>query len=145
MSYWDSSALAPLFLGQRATAPMRRLHRADRDVHTWWGSRIECVSAVSRLAREGRLEAAGETRARADLNDLFGAVAEIAPTDDVRARAERALAVHPLRAADALQLAAALVWARDRPAGLAFVSLDVRLRHAAAREGFSLLPPDGEL
>ena len=140
MSYWDTSALAPLFLAERTTPLMRRLHRADRAVHTWWGSRIECVSAIARLAREGRLDTAAETRVRSDLNDLFLGVAEIEPTEEVRARPERCLAVHPLRAADALQLAAALVWAADRPAGMRFVSLDLRLRDAAAREGFTLLP-----
>ena len=68
----------------------------------------------------------------------------IAPTDDVRRRAARLLAVHPLRAADALQLAAALVWVEEQPHGERFVSLDGRLRDAAAREGFTLVPADLE-
>jgi hypothetical protein len=91
------------------------------------------VSAIARLAREGRLDTTAETKVRTDLSDLFLGVAEIEPTEEVRARAEWCLSVHPLRAADALQLAAALVWAKDRPAGMRFVSLDVRLREAAAR------------
>ncbi len=64
----------------------------------------------------------------------------IAPTDAVRQRASRLLAVHPLRAADALQLAAALVWCEERPAGEKLVCLDVQLRDAALREGFHLEP-----
>jgi len=58
----------------------------------------------------------------------------------VRARAARLLSLHPLRAADALQLAAALVWCRERTAEAPFVCLDDRLRLAAAREGFRVLP-----
>jgi hypothetical protein len=44
------------------------------------------------------------------------------------------------RAADTLQLAASLVWCRERPVGRSFVCLDARLREAAVREGFSVLP-----
>jgi len=61
--------------------------------------------------------------------------------DDVRARAQRLLAVHRLRAADSLQLAAALVWCRERPIGVGFVCLDDRLCGAAVREGFTMEPP----
>ena len=59
--------------------------------------------------------------------------------------AERLLAVHPLTAGDALQLAAALIWARERPARLRFVCLDEQLRRAAGREGFNILPADRSL
>jgi hypothetical protein len=68
--------------------------------------------------------------------------AEVAPGPPVRVEAERALAVHPLRAADALQLAAALVWRSGDPEVQEFVCLDERLRGAASREGFVLVPPD---
>jgi hypothetical protein len=47
---------------------------------------------------------------------------------------------HPLRAADALQLGAALVWCEEQSHGEVFVCLDARLREAARREGFSLAP-----
>ncbi len=47
---------------------------------------------------------------------------------------------HPLSAADALQLAAGLLWADGRPAHHDFVCLDQRLREAAQREGFRVLP-----
>ena len=50
------------------------------------------------------------------------------------------LSIHPLRTADALQLAAALIWAQESPQGLEFVCLDQNLREAAPREGFSILP-----
>ena len=49
------------------------------------------------------------------------------------------LRVHPLRAADALQLAAAVAFAEDNQAGVRFVSFDARLNDAAAREGFPVL------
>jgi hypothetical protein len=48
------------------------------------------------------------------------------------------LRVHPLRAADALQLAAAFVAAERRPSSLEIVTLDQRLAAAARKEGFGL-------
>ena len=64
----------------------------------------------------------------------------VSPSDELRRRAARLLAVHPLRAADALQLAAALLWCEEQPHGEGFVSLDARLREAAGKEGFAVLP-----
>ncbi len=48
--------------------------------------------------------------------------------------------IHPLRAADAMQLAAALVWTEDATSGAEFVCLDQNLREAALKEGFTILP-----
>jgi len=97
---------------------------------------------IARLVRERRLDATGAVQARAALQRLWVSILEVEPTEDVRTRAERCLAVHALRAADALQLGAALIWAREHPQGMAFVSLDARLRDVASREGFTLLPPN---
>jgi len=71
---------------------------------------------------------------------LAGAWSEVQPTEMVRLRAERLLSIHPLRAADALQLASALVWGQETPRGLEFVCLDQNLREAALKEGFSIQP-----
>ncbi len=51
----------------------------------------------------------------------------------------RFLRVHPLRAADALQLAAAFTASERRPASLEIVTLDERLADAARKEGFTLI------
>jgi predicted nucleic acid-binding protein len=138
--YWDTSALVPLFLIETTTTQLSQLRDQDPEVHTWWGSHVECVSAITRLVREGGLDLTSEQIAHRDLANLYAQVNEVEPTEDVRQRAERCLAVHPLRAADAFQLGAALIWASERPTGKAFESLDARLREAAQREGFSVLP-----
>ncbi|MBL8726163.1 MAG: PIN domain-containing protein [Planctomycetes bacterium] len=119
---------------------MRALLENDASMVVWWGTRTECVSALQRRRREA---AAARTAVR-DALHLVEVLAqewtEVAPTEVVRKRAERLLAVHAIRAADALQLAAALVWARNDPSGHCFVCLDERLREAAGREGFQVLP-----
>jgi hypothetical protein len=86
------------------------------------------------------LSPSGEERARGVVRRLTEEWVEIEPSPAVRENAGRVLLLHPLRAADALQLAAALVWAGGRPAGHELVCLDERLREAAAREGFAILP-----
>jgi hypothetical protein len=105
----------------------------------WWGTVVECASAFARERRAQRLSSAGEGQARRVLSSLAEAWTQVEASDDVRAAALRLLALHPLRSADALQLAAALVWADYRPRGLAFVSLDERLCAAATAEGFEVV------
>jgi hypothetical protein len=74
----------------------------------------------------------GESRAL----ELAAASYTIADIEAVKALARRLLRVHTLRAADALQLGAALVWASGQPQGKTLHTLDERLALAARREGF---------
>ena len=76
---------------------------------------------------------------RVRLQHLSAGWHEIDPSDEIRETASRFLRVHPLRAADALQLAAAFAAAERRPASLEIVTLDDRLANAARKEGFALL------
>ncbi len=142
MRFWDSSAIIPLCLKERTSEAMRRLMKEDEDVVVWWTTRIECLSALSRRQREGVLPSGDDAKARAVLSALAAAWSEIQPTEAVRLRAERLLSIHPLRTADALQLASALIWAQEAPRGLGFVCLDQSLREGAFKEGFSILPTD---
>ncbi len=138
MRFWDTSALVPLLLAEEASVECQRLYREDPLCVVWWGTEVECVSAVARLEREGALSAAQASATLRRLDDLAGRWQEVQPVAMVRTTARRLLRVHPLRAADALQLAAALVASEGDPASLPFVSGDARLRDAATREGFVL-------
>jgi uncharacterized protein len=133
--FWDASALVPLCLAQPATERMRALHKKDHDVVVWWGSVVECASAIARVERSGELAPDAAAAARAVLADLRATWYEMQPDDILREQALRLLRIHPLRSADALQLAAAIEWAGSPPSG-GFVALDDRLRTAAEREGF---------
>jgi len=140
LRFWDSSALIPLLLQEPTSARLQDLLRRDPAVAVWWGTPVECVSGLARRQREGVLARSGLVRAHAALDAVRARASEIAPTEEVRARALRLMAVHPLRSGDALQLAAALIWSQERVRGVGFVCLDDRLRGAAAREGFQVLP-----
>jgi len=139
MRFWDSSALVPLMAAEEATRAVSSLYAQDPEVAVWWATPVECASAVARLEREDTLPARQAGEAFARLDAFAASWLQVEPTDEIRELARRLLRVHPLRAADALQLASAIVAAERRPATLAFVTLDDRLRAAAAKEGF-LLP-----
>jgi predicted nucleic acid-binding protein len=138
VSYWDTSAIVPLLVREADSKRRESDLKNAAAFITWWGSRLEAVSAVERRRREGVLGSEASMRAMARLDALSERWALVRPTDLVLARAERLLRVHPLRAADAFQLAAALVACEERTAGEVFHCGDGRLREAARLEGFAV-------
>src|ERR1700680_3867465 len=104
----------PLLVQEATSARLQELLRRDPAVAIWWGTPVECSSGLARLQRDGSLAQPGLRRAQGALDDLRAGALEIEPTEEVRSRALRLLAVHRLRAGDALQLAAALLWGPER-------------------------------
>jgi predicted nucleic acid-binding protein len=138
--FWDASAVLPLLVDEARTEELRALAGADGAIVVWWLTRTECVSALARRTRDGELSLADERSVRTVLHALERSWSEVQPSERLRGAAERLLAVHDLRAADALQLAAAVEWCGGDAQGAALVCLDRRLRVAAHREGFRVLP-----
>lgn len=66
---------------------------------------------------------------------------ELQPSEALRAQAELYLQRFPLKAADALQLAAASVWCSGKPENCVFISADAQLREAARQAGFQTVAP----
>lgn len=140
MKFWDASAIIPLCIEEQKTPLVYDIAKKDGAIVVWWGSIVECYSVFGRLRRDGFLKPAQEAQLFAVLSALIAAWTEIEPSDDVRDITRRLLQSHPLQAADSLQLAAAIVWADKTPKGHQFVCFDLRLRDAAATEGFTILP-----
>ncbi len=136
MKFWDSSALVPLLVEEELTVPLRDLCLAEPGMIAWWGTPVECASAVARLEREERLSPAATTEALERLDALTAHWHRIEPVDAVLETARRFLRVHPIRAADSFQLAAAFLASEGRPSTLELVCVDDRLATAARREGF---------
>ncbi len=139
--FWDTSALVPLVVEEARSVACRRLFRDKAEVVVWALTRTEMTSAIWRRSREGDLAVAQVPKALARIADLWPRCSEIMDIDLVRDRAERLLGQHALRAADALQLAAALVLTRERPRGRDLVTADGDLARAATNEGFRVLIP----
>ena len=138
MAFWDASAIVPLCCSRAGTTRGRRLLRELGSMVVWWGTPIEVRSAFARLVRDGALTAAERGRAIRLLEQLRPSWDEIEPSERVRALAQELPERHGLRAADALQLAAALVWCRDSPSRRPFVCFDERLARAADEAGFTV-------
>ncbi|HUI62977.1 MAG TPA: type II toxin-antitoxin system VapC family toxin [Steroidobacteraceae bacterium] len=139
MKFWDASAIIPLLADEPSRARMLELLEADEEIVAWWGTPVEITSAFARREREGLISAAQVEAGLAVVRQLADAWHEIVPSDAVRRTAERLLRTHPLRAADSLQLAAALIAADHDSTTLDFVCLDARLSAAARREGFRVI------
>ena len=139
MKFWDAAAVVPLLVEEAATPPLLQILDDDPDMLVWWATSVECTSALARRERDNVLSGDAARLAFERLRRLSAAWHEILPTDPIRSTAQRILRVHPLRAADALQLGAAVIAAENQPDRLDFVCLDERLADAALKEGFPLL------
>jgi len=139
MRFWDSSAIVPLLVAEPSTRALVDEFVRDPELVVWWGTEVECVSALARLEREDLIDARAMGEALARLDGLALAWHEIQPGARARQVAVRLLRTHNLRAADAFQLAAAIAAAEDSPGSLPLVTLDGRLATAAEREGFRVL------
>lgn len=144
MRFWDSSALVPLIVAQTASPDADRWLAEDRQVVVWTLTAVELASAITRLAREGQITDGEASRAEDRIDGLVRASHTIVDVEAVKGHARRLLRVHPLRAADAMQLGAAWEWADNRPSGRILHTLDGRLALAARREGFRVIPEAAE-
>ena len=143
----------PLLVSETTTDGLEAVLDDDPTILVWWASEVECESAISRLEREGELSEADALQARERLDTLAARWNEVQPVHGTRTTARRLLRTHRLRAADSLQLAAAMTASEGDPGSIEIVVLDARLTEAARREGLSVLelaiapplPPDPTL
>jgi predicted nucleic acid-binding protein len=138
MKFWDTSAIIPLLADEPTREGLLALLEEDPQIIAWWGTSVEVASALARRERENSISAAEVEAALSAMRHLADGWHEILPSDAVRRTAERLLRAHPLRAADSLQLAAALIAANHDATTLELVCLDARLASAARREGFKV-------
>ena len=134
VTYWDASALVPLVVREATTELYTKIAKQTQIV-TWWGSYLECTSAIARLARRGSAQAQVAESYRM-LELLAGEWREIGSSEKLRRAAARTLKTHVLRMSDALQLGAAIIASGFEPHTARFVTEDKHLRQAADREGF---------
>lgn len=138
-AFWDTSAIVPLCCFQRPSAQAKQMIRSYGQQIVWWTTAVEAVSSLARLRRNGQLTTQEMNQALARLDHMRARWHEIQPAEQVRTQAERLLKIHQLRAGDALQLAAALLWCNYQPRNRPFVCGDEVLFNAAAAEGFLIL------
>jgi predicted nucleic acid-binding protein len=140
MRFWDSSALVAIAMDEKATKSVRDLSREDPELVVWILSEVEITSALWRRRRGNELTEVVRAEAQRQMDLTLSNALTVADVSAVVRRARRLLAAYTLRAADALQLAAALLACEDDPDRFPIVTIDDRLTEAAIREGFIVLP-----
>lgn len=138
--FWDSSALVPLCVRQTASQSFRRLWRQSSRVVVWSGGVVEIRSALARLHRENAMDAKGLQFAINRLEAMRRGWREIITGDKLHTIAAALPDTYSLRALDSFQLAAALVWCKEKPKGRLFVCDDARLNEVAQKAGFTIKP-----
>ena len=140
MKFWDSSAIVPLIVDEAQTDYCLGVLSQDQEMMVWCLSVVEVLSALCRRFREGAMRDQNFRNAKVRLNTIMERTYQVRSVDKVKARALRLLEVHSLRAADACQVASALVATQEDPTRVSVISFDQRIKQAATREGFDVDP-----
>jgi predicted nucleic acid-binding protein len=140
LRFWDSSAIVPLIVEQVGSRQVDRWFSEDPEVALWTLTPVELTSALHRLVRDGRLSELEAASAESRVDELIARCQVVINVEAVKRQARRLLRLHTLRAADALQLGAAIEWSGGRTMGRCLHTLDAQLARAAAREGFDVVP-----
>ena len=136
-AFWDASALIPLCVHQIQT-PQAGVLYLNHAVVVWWTTPVEIVSGLTRLKRMSEIDQDEFLIGKQRALDLARIWVPIEPASSIATRACSLLELYPLRAAEALQLSAALDACEDKPQSNVFITADQRLADAARQSGFSV-------
>jgi predicted nucleic acid-binding protein len=138
-AFFDTSAIVPLCLAQSASQQARRIYREFQKHTVAWTCQIEATAGICRAARVLGLAEMSRKRSLERLAELRNRWLETAVSEKMRSLSIDLLQSYDLRAGDAIQLASAIVWCRERPRNRPFVSFDLRLAEIAASIGFAVI------
>jgi hypothetical protein len=113
--FWDSSALLAVLGYEARGRELAGLLGDDPRGMIWLLTPVELRSGLARDVRSGAIDPAEREILWEDFEAMRRSFSEVDAVSSVRDRAQRLLDAHPLRAGDALQLAAAIVGAAGRP------------------------------
>jgi hypothetical protein len=137
VAYWDSSALVPLCVPQSQSIRAGVLYESY-EVVTWWATKVEMISGLTRLERMGQISHVQFLHGKQLAGEIVRDWVSVGSSASIAPDACALLEAHPLRAADALQLAAAFEACDHKPLGYVFVTADQRQAEAARQSGFSV-------
>ena len=139
IAFWDTSAIIPLYCNQVVSPASRRIRRQFKQPVLWWGTYVEVHSGIGRLLREGFLTKKQSRKALEKWENLHSLALIVKPDDNVLRVAVSLTEKYALRALDAFQLAAALVWCKEKPTNRPFICADNRLGTAASDAEFEVV------
>jgi len=135
--YFDTSALVKLCVLETGTPLAVALWEGGDSLVTSRMADLEVRAVLAAAERIGRIDAARAVMARERWNELWPGLAKIEVTPALADAAGAIADRRPLRAADAVHLASALLL---REAETLFAAWDRRLADAARAEGLMVLP-----
>ncbi|MCB1037217.1 MAG: type II toxin-antitoxin system VapC family toxin [Acidobacteria bacterium] len=137
--FLDTSALVKLYVAEPGSLELRQ-QCTGAEILVSCLAYGEAYATFWRLIREGLLSPAGYETLRHTFEADWTSVTTIYLSEEVLAHVPELCSRHPLRGADALQLACAMemVWTG---VSLSFVASDQRLLQAAAAEGLECFDP----
>lgn len=139
VAFWDTSAIVPLCVFQEASHAARREHRNFPAKALWWGTHVEVRSSFARLIQNGDIDQAGFETAVKKWIAISQRSRELPPSLRVLEIASDLPDKYGVRALDAFQLAAAMVWCAEKPRNRPFICANKRLGDAAADAGFNVI------
>jgi len=104
---------------------------------------IECDRVLIRAVALDELQESDAIDRQARLNAVAERWTLLSLDEEIIERARRPFPVEPVRTLDAIHLSSALT-ARKAVPEIALLTLDARIRQAAGRLGFTLVPADAE-
>lgn len=135
--YYDTSALVKQYLQEAGSKLVLELLKSGEKVYTASLTYAETHAAFSRRTREGRLTRETTKRLALRFDKDWESYDIVVLSENVFRLARQMLYRHPLRSAEAIHLASALLLARTSPrSSWSFVCADGRLCDAAKSEGF---------
>ena len=136
--YYDASALVKRYVRETGSNAVRRLLASGVAASSRL-SEVEISSGIARRTREGTLTIRQRDRMLTVLQRDMPALAIVEIVPEVTAEARALLLRHPLRAADAIQLASCLYLQRQLAQPVPFVAFDRRLLDAARAEAVEIV------
>jgi predicted nucleic acid-binding protein len=137
VAFWDASVLVTLCIHQEPT-PQALVFESKYRIAVWSATHVEIASALAYSLRRQEITPKELAQAKLQAEGLANLWDLIEPSAKIALNARALLERYPLRAADALQLAAALEWCEGKPKGNVFLTFDRRLRESAELAGFTL-------
>lgn len=139
VAFFDTSAIIPLYCNQVMSIKSRKVRRQFKMPVFWWGTRVEVNSGLDRLLRDAILTRSQLKIALQKWEKFYSQAHIIKPEDNILEIASTLPSAHNLRALDSFQLAAALVWCKEKPKNRPFICADRRLGEAARDAGFDVV------
>lgn len=137
--YAESSAVLAWLLGKNDGEKTGQILADAQQIFSSDLTLVECDRVLVRAVSLGLAQEGSVADRRALLNRVSHTWSVVRLVRDVIDRARRPFPIEPVRALDALHLAAAVV-VRERVEGVAMLALDNRVRNNARQMGFELLP-----